>query len=127
MKLWAICRMVPEPGQEGIVPKVALYTDSWRAWSKAGMEWALCRFAITDATGVATDAQIKLLPDATLDLLWSSIANNVRNRVKSEVEAAGFVWSVNNNWSVREVLVYLVNQIQPGVDCCKYDVQDLGQ
>jgi hypothetical protein len=125
MKLWAVARMIEEPGQEGsTIPAVGLYSNNYSSWSADGFAWTLCYFSVANTTAVSADNRIKLLPQATLDSAWSSLPANVRNNVKTEVESIGLVWNVNNNWTVRQVLQYLSNQIQPGADPTAFDIRD---
>ena len=126
MKLWCVCKVgeYEEPGVR--VPKVALYTETRKTWPHPTKLWALCRFSVAEITpALQADPDIYMLPDATLDAAWSTIPNNVRNAVKNAMERAEFTWAVQNTWTVRQVLNYAVNQLQPGVDCTVFDVRDI--
>ena len=125
MKRWAICRMGEWVEPNEVIPRVGLYAAGYRCWSRDGMQWGLCHFAVDDLAAINSDAMIKVLPDATLDAAWSTIPNAVRNQVKSAMEAAGCTWAVQNTWPVRQVLNYCVTQIQPGIDVTVGDVRDV--
>ena len=130
MKRWFIARMGKyDPDDPNAnMPKVAQYTPNWRAWSVGSKPWCFGQLAIADLTAISADAEIKILPDATLDAAWSTIPTSVRNRVKNEMEGAGFVWSVQNTWTVRQILVYILQQIQPALTSVEVgDVTDIEQ
>lgn len=130
MKRWFVCRMGAYSPEEPDVraPKVAQYTPNWRAWSIGHKGWCLGQCAAADFTAMLADSQIFILPDATLDAAWSSLPNNVRNQVANRLGQAGFATNgIQNNMSVRQVLVYVLQQIQPGLNGVEGDVVDIEQ
>lgn len=126
MKRWAICRMIENSdGQGSYGPVLDGYAGvSYRIWEHPTKQWCLAHLATLDLAPLNADSRIKILPDATLDAAWSTIPTAIRNQVKSAMGAAGFTWSVQNTWPVRQVLNYCVNQIQPGIDCTVGDVRE---
>lgn len=124
MKRWAVCKLGDYDGDGSITPALAKYPVSYRIWSHPTKAWCLAHFAAADITAISADADIKLLPDATLDASWGSIPSNVRNTVKNAMESLGFTFTVQTTWTVRQVLNYVVNQIQSGIDVSLGDVQE---
>jgi hypothetical protein len=112
-------------GDGASVPRFNLYPCNSRVWTVPGSQWCVGQFAIADLTAISADAMIKILPDASMDSAWSTIPTAVRNRVKTDMEGAGFTWAVQNTWTVREVLNYAAGQIQPGVNVEAGDVRDI--
>jgi len=126
MKRWAICKLgeYEEPGI--LMPKVGLYTESRKTWSKSGFVWGVCRFSVGDLTAINADPDIYVLPEGALDMTIINIPSNIRTVIRQKCEAAGFVFSdVKTTWTVRQLLNYLAGQLQPGVDCTVFDVRDI--
>ena len=127
MKRWAICRMV-EGAPDEWEPAIAAYPVSWRlihseAWGR--VKWVIVQFAAQDLTPIQADVNIKILPDATLDSTFGSLPTAVRNRVKTELAEAGFTATVQNAWTIRQVLNYIGRQIDASFSCEAGDVKDL--
>jgi hypothetical protein len=128
MKRWYIARMVEEePGSNSWVPKVALYPSvNFRGWSKDGFAWSFGQLATNNAAQFTGDADIKLIPDASLDNLLSSLSATTRNNMRANLEAGGFdIAAVQNNWSFRQLLKHLKLQLQTDDDIENGDVRDI--
>jgi hypothetical protein len=128
MKRWALCRMgaydPTDPNTRG--PALDRHANvSYRIWEHPTKNWCLAHFATNSLTTINADSDIKVLPDATFDASWGSIPSNVRTAVKNAVEALGFTFAVQTTWTVRRVLNYVANQIQPEIDVSAGDVQDM--
>ena len=115
MKRWAIARMGDYEGDGSSIPKFNLYTDSSRIWSKPGLGFCFGQIAAKDLTGMQNDPDIYILPDGAMDMSVGSIPISVRTTMKSRMEAAGFVYTgIKTSWTVRQMLQFLKDQIQPG-------------
>lgn len=127
MKRWAISKLGEYEGTEnGIVPKVILYAGNVRLWAKPGFNWAFCQVASNDFTAMQADPDIYVLPDGTMDMSVGSIPAGVRTTMKSRLEAAGFVFTdVKTSWTVRRLLNYLVQQLQPTINVENGDIPDV--
>jgi len=114
MKRWAIARMGDYEGDGAIVPKFNLYPCNSRIWSKQGFNWCFAQIAASDITGLQADPDIYILPDGAMDMSVGSIPAGVRTTMRTRLENAGFSFNdVKTSWTVRQLLVYLVKQIQP--------------
>jgi len=62
-----------------------------------------------------------------MDNAISTFPVAVRNNMKTKLEAAGFLFTaVKTTWTVRQLLVYLMKQLQPGLDSVESgDVRDI--
>jgi len=125
MKRWAIAKLVIDPEDGSLSPKVAIYKANFRAWTKANFDCAFCQIASKDLAAMQDDPEIYILPDGTMDLAVGSIPVSVRNTMKTRLEAAGFVFTaVKTSWTVRQLLTYLAQQIQPNTNVESGDVLD---
>ncbi|HMM52281.1 MAG TPA: hypothetical protein PKD87_11775 [Burkholderiaceae bacterium] len=128
MKRWFISRMVEEePGSDSWVPKVATYPNvNWRGWSKDGFAFALGQVATNNMSQFAGDPDIKLIPDAALDNLLSSLAPATRTALQNGLTAGGFdISAVKNTWSIRQLLKHLKLQLQADDNIESGDVRDI--
>jgi hypothetical protein len=126
MKRWFVARMVEiEPGEWA--PKVATYPNvNHRTWSKDGFAFALGQLATNNLDQFTGDADIKLIPDAALDNLLSSLSASTRNAMRAGLEAGGFdITAVQNNWSFRQLLKHLKLQLQSNDSIENGDVRDI--
>lgn len=128
MKRWFIARMGDWDSQGVISPKVSAYEGvRHRSWTANAMPWCFGQLAVADLTPLQADPDIYILPDGALDMSIGSIPASVRTTLRSRLESAGFVFTdVKTNWTVRQMLVYLLRQIQPRLDSVEQgDVQDV--
>ncbi len=90
MKRWFIARMVEvSPDEWG--PKVATYPNvNFRLWSKDGFAFGLGQLATNNLDQFTGDNDIKLIPDAALDNLLSSLSAQTRNNMRNGLEQGGF-------------------------------------
>jgi len=117
MKRWAVCRMGDYDNEGTNVPKFNTHGCNSRVWSKPGFGWCLGQIAAADLTAINADPDIFILPDATLDMPLSTFSTAVRNNVRNKLSAAGFtIAAIQNAWTIRQVLVYILQQLQPGLD-----------
>lgn len=127
MKRWFIARVGDYEGDGALVPKVNLYECNSRVWSKAGFGWCFGQLAAKDLTPLQADPDIFLIPDGAMDNAISTFPVAVRNNMKTKLEAAGFLFTgVKTTWTVRQLLVYLLKQLQPTLDTVESgDVRDI--
>jgi hypothetical protein len=126
MKRWAIAKLGDWEDDGSISPKLSLYPCNRSNWTKQGFGWAFCKFSAKDLTAIQADPDIYVLPDGVMDMSVGSIPTNVRNTMKTRLEAAGFVFTdVKTTWTVRQLLNYLAQQIQPEANVESVDVADL--
>lgn len=126
MKRWFIARMVEtEPGSLG--PKVETYPGvNFRIWTKPGFGFCLGQLATNDVNQFDGDGDIRLIPDASLDNLLSSIPLATRNAMSTALTDGGFnVSAVRNTWSIRQLLKHLKVQIQADDVIDAGDVRDI--
>lgn len=129
MKRWCLCRVVDDPGG-GLTPKIGLHNNVvWRAWCKPGLDWCVAQFSTDSLATIDADAQIIVLPDATLDTTWGALPTNVRNQVERRIEDTLLSMAAfTPQATVREVLADLITQCQtnpnPGPDVG--DVPEIG-
>lgn len=126
MKRWFIARMVEvEPGE--IVPKVATYARvNFRIWSKDGMDFCLGQLATSNLAQFSGDGDIRLIPDASLDNLLSSIPTATRNAMTTALTDGGFSVSVvRASWTIRQLLQHLKKQLQTDDVIDSGDVRDI--
>jgi len=106
-------------------PKIAMYTPTWRSWSKPGFGFAFVQFASNDVTVINADPDIYVLPDGAMDMSVGSIPAAIRNTIKTRLEAAGLTFAdVKTSWTVRQLLNYIARQIQTGIDVEVGDIPD---
>jgi hypothetical protein len=126
MKRWFIARMLEvEPGE--IVPAVAQYLNvNYRIWSKDGFAFCLGQLATNNLDQFTGDADIKLIPDAALDNMLSTLPVATRNAMQSNLTAGGFdVSAVKNTWTIRQLLKHLKLQLQSDDNIESGDVRDI--
>lgn len=126
MKRWFIARMGDYENDGGLTPAAIKYPCNLRIWSKPGFGWCFGQLAAADLTGINADPDVYVLPDGALDMLVSAIPAGVRTTMTNKLQAAGFATSaIKNTWSLRQVLVYLLQQLQPALSTVEQgDVQD---
>jgi hypothetical protein len=97
-----------------------------RIWTKPGFNWCIGQLATSNVANVQADPDIRVLPDAALDLTWGSINTNIRNQAINAFQNAGFTTTgISTSMAVREVLLYIVQQIQAGIGSVEQgDVRD---
>lgn len=127
MKRWAVCKFGDYEADGSRVPKLILYTNNLRVWSRPGLGWCLGQFATGDLTAIKDDADIHVLPDISFDLKLSAIPTTTRQNMLAKLQAAGFSTSgIKLTSSFRELLVDLLKQIQPALDSVEQgDVADV--
>ena len=127
MKRWAIARVGDYENDGSLVPKFVLYPSNYRIWTRPGFNWCFAQVAASDFTAMQADADIYILPDGTMDISVGSIPAGVRTTMRTRLEAAGFVFAdVKTSWTVRQLLVYLLKQLQPALDSVEQgDVPDI--
>lgn len=127
MKRWAICRMVwNAEGDPGWEPAIAKYRANWRIVHKGSPSWVLCQFSTDDITQIGSDTDIKVFPDATLDMQFGSFGPVVRNALLTRLADAGFETSgIKQTTTIREILNLLGRQIDPTFNCEAGDVPEL--
>jgi hypothetical protein len=128
MKRWFIARMGDYENEGTLVPATLKYRPSGqlradllndpavpsRVWSKPGFGWCFGQLAVADITLLQADPDIYILPDGAMDMSVGSIPAGVRTTMRTRLENAGFVFTdVKTSWTVRQLLVYLLKQIQP--------------
>lgn len=128
MKRWAICRLGDYESDGSLVPKLNLYTETSRIWSKEGFGWCFAQLAAADLTAMQADQDIYILPDGAMDMSVGSIPAGIRTTMRTRLEAAGFIFTdVKTSWTVRQLLTYLVRQLQPTINVEAGDVPDVTQ
>lgn len=126
MKRWFIARMGDYEGDGSRVPATNKYVCNTRIWSNSTIAFCLGQLAAPDLTGINADPDIKLIPDASLDNLLSTIPTATRNAMITNLTAGGFnVSAVRNNWSVRQLLKHLKLQLQTDDNIESGDVRDV--
>jgi hypothetical protein len=126
MKRWFIARMVEvEPGE--VVPKVSTYPNvNHRIWSKDGFAFCLGQLATNNLTQFDGDNDIKIIPDAALDNLLSTIPLATRNAMITGLTNGGFdISAVKQTWSMRQLLKHLKLQLQDNGNLENADVRDI--
>lgn len=126
MKRWFIARMVEiEPGE--IAPKVATYPNvNFRVWSKDGMAFGLGQLATNNLAQFNGDGDIRIIPDAALDNLLSSIPTATRAAMITALQDGGFNTSaIRTSWSLRQVLQHIKRQLQGDDVIDSGDVRDI--
>jgi hypothetical protein len=127
MKRWFIARMGDYEGDGSLVPKTNLYPCNTRIWSKAGFAFCLGQLGAADLTAISADPDIRLIPDASLDNLLTSIPAGVRSSMIVGLTNGGFdVSAVKSSWSIRQLLKHLKLQLQADDNIESGDVRDLG-
>jgi hypothetical protein len=126
MKRWFVARMV-EDGPGNIVPKVSMYPNvNMRVWSKDGFAFGLGQLATANLTPLQADPDIRLIPDASLDNLLSTIPTQTRQEMITGLTNAGFnVTAVKNTWTFRQLLQHLKLQLQADDNIESGDVRDI--
>lgn len=141
MKRWFIARMGDYENASTNVPATNKYAPNGtlrsdllndptmpvRTWSRPGFAFCFGQLATSDITAVQADPDVYVLPDGAMDMSVGSIPAQVRQTMRARLEAAGFDFSaVTTQWTVRQVLVYLLQQIQPVLDSVETgDVPDV--
>jgi hypothetical protein len=86
----------------------------------------LIQFAAADLTAIQADPDIYVMPEGVMDMSVGSIPANVRNTMRTRLEAAGFVFTdVKTTWTIRQLLNYLGGQIFANFNCEAGDVRDV--
>ena len=127
MKRWFIARMVEEePGSDSWVPKVGMYPNvNYRIWSKDGFAFALGQLGTNNIDQFDGDNDIRLIPDAALDNLLSSLSQATRTAMQNGLTNGGFdISAVKNTWSFRQLLKHLKLQLQADDNIESGDVRD---
>jgi len=128
MKRWFIARMVEEePGTDSWVPKVAMYPSvNHRTWSKDGFAFGMGQLATNNLTQFDGDNDIRIIPDAALDNLLSSLSQSTRTAMITGLTNGGFdISAVKNTWSFRQLLKHLKLQLQSDDNIESGDVRDI--
>lgn len=114
-------------GAGALVPKFNLYNCNSRTWVKPGFNWCFGQIATSNVAAMDSDPDIYILPDGAMDISVGSIPAGVRNTMRTRLESAGFTFAdVKTSWTIRQVLVYLLRQLQPALDTVEAgDVQDI--
>jgi len=126
MKRWAIARM--REYEEGSIDSAfSQYAGvNFRQWTKPGFNWCFAHIATNNLTQFDADPDIYVLPDGAMDMSVGSIPAGVRNTLKTKAEAAGLIFTdVKLTWTVRQMLTYLSQQIQPDINIEAGDVRDV--
>jgi hypothetical protein len=128
MKRWFVARLV-DLGDGSLTPAIEKpqYTNvhSFRVWSRPGFGWCFGQIGTSNVAQFQGDADIRILPDTTLDQLWSSLSTSTRNAVIAQLQAAGFSTThIKNSSSIRIVLQGLKRQLQADDDIESGDVRD---
>jgi hypothetical protein len=127
MKRWFIARMGNYDGEGTVVPATNKYVANTRIWSKPGIDFCLGQLGAASLVGINNDPDIKLIPDAALDNLLTTIPAAVRSAMIVNLTEAGFdVSAVKGSWSIRQLLKHLKLQLQTDDDIESGDVRDLG-
>jgi hypothetical protein len=126
MKRWFVARMV-EVSPDEIGPKVATYPNvNFRIWSKDGFAFCLGQLATNNLTQFDGDPDIRLIPDASLDNLLSTIPTQTRQSMITGLTNGGFdVTAVKTTWSFRQLLKHLKLQLQTDDNIESGDVRDI--
>ena len=135
MKRWFLAKLdfYEEPENEGgaLVPKTNLHTTSnggpinTRIWSRPGFGWCFGQLATDTLTSMNADPDIYILPDASLDISWSTVPSGKRTEVKNRVADAGFNFTgIKTSNTIREILQHLKKQVQIDDDIESGDVKD---
>jgi hypothetical protein len=128
MKRWFVARMGDyDPNDPGtLVPKVGVYTNvNYRLWSRAGFAFCMGQLATDNLDQFAGDNDIRLIPDAALDNLLSSLSPATRTEMQNGLTAAGFdVSAVKQTWSFRQLLKHLKLQLQSDDNIESGDVRE---
>lgn len=127
MKRWAICKVGDYENDGTLVPKFNLYNCNSRIWTKAGFGWCIGQIAAPSLTEIGADPDIFVLPDGAMDNALSSFPVAVRNKMQSKLTAAGFSFTgAKTTWTLRQLLIFLAQQLQPGLDAVEQgDVRDI--
>ena len=126
MKRWFVARMV-QIGPDEIGPKVATYPNvNFRVWSKDGFAFGMGQLATNNLTPLLADPDIRLIPDASLDNLLSTIPTQTRQEMITGLTNGGFdVTAVKNTWTFRQLLKHLKLQLQADDNVEAGDVRDI--
>lgn len=139
MKRWFICRRGNYEGDGTVVPKVALYqrngaliTDpatqvslNFRIWTKPAFAWCFGQLAVQNVAELQADPDVYILPDGSMDMSVGAIPANVRTTMRNRLESVGFTFNdVKTTWTVRQLLNYLLQQIQPLPSVEAGDIRD---
>lgn len=127
MKRWAIAKLIDD-GSGGLESAFNRYPCNTRIWTKPGFAWCIGQVAAADLVAMLADPDIHILPDSTLDMSVGNIPVGVRNAMKTKLEAAGFVYTnVKTSWTVRQLLNYLAQQVNPEINIEQGDIPDKTQ
>lgn len=125
MKRWFVARMGDYENDGSLVPKTNLYPCNSRTWVKTGMTWCFGQLATDDLSGLSADPDIKLIPEAAMDNMLSTIPAAVRTAMRNNLTAAGFdISAVTNTWTIRQLLKHLRIQLQGSDDIESGDVHE---
>ena len=127
MKRWGVCKMTYDPVNQENVSAISKYDNvAWRIFHTTGRNWVLIQFAAADLTEIQADPDIYVMPEGVMDMSVGSIPANVRNTMRTRLEAAGFVFTdVKTTWTIRQLLNYLGGQIFANFNCEAGDVRDV--
>lgn len=124
MKRWAVCKM-REVAPSEWEPAIAAHDCAWRIIHLGLPVWVLCQFAATSITAISNDVNIKILPDLTYDTTWGTLNSAARNKAINELQGAGFTTTgIKTTSTIREVLNYIGQQIDPNFNCEAGDVKE---
>jgi hypothetical protein len=99
---------------------------NFRVWSKDGFAFGLGQLATNNLTPLLADPDIRIIPDASLDNLLSTIPTQTRQEMIAGLTNAGFgVSAVKNTWSIRQLLKHLKLQLQNDDNVEAGDVRDI--
>lgn len=121
-KRFVFTKMV-QVGDE-IAPKVAAYTENYRAWSSSSGDLCVCQAAFPSLEQVQADAGAFVFDDLPLGVQWSTVPQVRRNEIAAAIRAIGFTFDAHATWSIKQVIEHVIHQVAPGVNIERGDVQD---
>lgn len=135
MKRWFFCKVVTlDDNSRG--PKIALYTDTFRAWISDNFDYCIGQCGLrslaqtkldnSDNVQVRNDPEIELMPEALLSLQWQAFGTSAREKAVAWLNAAGYdTQFVNSGVRIKDFLNTLINQHNTNINVEDGDVQDL--
>ena len=120
-KFWFVAKLGEYEGAgNGFVPAINKYPISQVvAWSNPDKQWCIGKVGgVTNVGQLKSDPDIVLFPDSMLlDYRFDVFGAGVRNALLNQLQAKGFdISGITTNLTNRQIISYLVNQVQPGVD-----------